>query len=237
MKVYTFKQRSDEWYKAKLGIPTASQFHNILTPTGAPTKGDRRNKYKFKLVAERLLKQSMDDHYEDYWIKRGRELEPQARTAFIAQHRGLDGIDEVGFITTDDGKIGASPDGFLRINGRRSREALEIKCPSPWVMVEYLLEGLESNYMPQVQGQILVGGLKVMHLFCYHPNMPAVHIPTQRDDDYIAKLARALFDFCNELDAETDRAQRRGPYKLAELLRLSAEMRSIDIPGTFPWLT
>jgi hypothetical protein len=235
MKVHLCEQRSDEWYRLRLGIPTASQFHNILTPTGAPTKGDRRNKYKFRLVAERLLQQSMDDRFENFWTKRGRELEPPARQAFVATIPDCDGIEEIGFITTDDGKIGASPDGFLRVGGLLSHEGLEIKCPSPWVQVEYLLEGLETNYKPQVQGQMLVGSLKAMHLWCWHPNMPAFHLVTLRDGDYIQKLARAVFDFCNELDAETDRARRVGPYKLAELLRLSAEMGD-DVPGTFPWL-
>jgi hypothetical protein len=237
MKVHLCKQGTDDWYRIKLGIPSASQFHNVLTPTGAPTTGDRRAKYKFRLVAERLLRQSMDDRFENFWTKRGKELEPQAREAFVATLNGCSGIDEVGFVTTDDGKIGASPDGFLIWqDGRTPREGLEIKCPSPWVQVEYLLEGLETNYKPQVQGQMLVGGLAAMHLWCFHPNMPAVHVLTLRDDDYIKKLARALFDFCNELDAETDRALRKGSYKLAELLRLSAEVRE-DIPGVFPWHT
>jgi hypothetical protein len=234
MKIHQCEQRSDAWYRLRLGIPTSSQFHNILTPLGAPTSGDRRAKYKFRLVAERLLQQSMDDRFENYWTRRGLELEQQAREAFLGHHRVFDGVDETGFITTDDDKIGASPDGILRISGHRSKEGLEIKCPSPWVQVEYLLEGLEANYKPQVQGHMLVGGFKKMHLWCWHPNMPPVHVPTDRDDDYIKKLARALFDFCNELDAETDRALRKGPYKLAELLKLSAEMGS-DIPGTFPW--
>jgi hypothetical protein len=234
MKIHQCEQRSDEWYRLRMGIPTSSQFHNILTPLGAPTTGDRRAKYKFRLVAERLLQQSMDDRFENYWTRRGLELEKKAREAFVASLDGCTGVETVGFITTDDGKIGASPDGFLRLKGKRSDEGLEIKCPSPWVQVEYLLEGLESNYKPQVQGHMLVGGFKTMHLWCFHPAMPPVHIQTFRDTDYIQKLARALFDFCNELDAETDRAQRKGPYKLAELLKLSAEMGN-DIPGTFPW--
>jgi hypothetical protein len=235
MKIHHCEQRSDEWYRLRMGIPTASQFHNILTPLGAPTKGDRRAKYKFRLIAERLLQQSMDDRFENDWTRRGKNLEGAARDAFVDQSRGCTGIETVGFVTTDDGKIGASPDGFLRgVTGRRSKEGLEIKCPSPWVQVEYLLQGLESNYRPQVQGHMLVTGMKKMHLWCYHPSMPPVHVPTDRDDDYIKKLARALFDFCSELDAETERARGKGPYKLAELLRLSAELGN-DIPGAFPW--
>lgn len=234
MIIHQCEQRSDEWYRLRIGIPTASQFHNVITPLGAPTKGDRRAKYRYRLVAERLLAQSMDDRFENFWTRRGKELEGQARDAFVGQLDGCTGVETVGFITTDDGKIGASPDGFLQFKGKRRQEGLEIKCPAPWVQVEYLLEGLESNYKPQVQGHMLVSGAKVMHLWCFHPAMPPVHIRTERDEDYIHKLAVELWHFCNELDAETERAQRIGPYKLAELLRLSAEMVQ-DVPGTFPW--
>lgn len=235
MKIYTMEQGSDEWYAKRIGIPTASQFHNILTPTGAPTTGDRRRKYMYRLVAERLLQQSTDDRFENYWTRRGKELEPEAREAFLAYIRVADSIERVGLITTNDGKIGCSPDGFLHIGGKRSREIVEIKCPSPWVQIEYLLEGTENNYKPQVQGHMLVSGGECVHLWCYHPQMPAHHIQILRDPDYIKKLARGLFDFCNELDAETDRAARKGPYTLSKLLKMSAEMGD-DIPGTFPWL-
>jgi hypothetical protein len=230
MKIIDCEQYSDAWYKARMGIPTASQFHNIITPLGAPTRSDRRRKYMYRLIAERLLQQSMDDRFQNYWTKRGHDLEDEAaaKFAFHVKRRGT--WDRIGFITTDDGKIGASPE---RLSSDR-KHGVEIKCPSPWVQVEYLLEGVEENYKPQVQGHMLVCELQRMHLWCWHPQMPPVHIPTDRDDSYIEKLARELWHFCNELDAETDRALRKGPYKLSELLRLSSEMAD-DIPGTFPW--
>jgi len=232
MKIIDCEQYSDAWYLARIGIPTASQFHNIITPLGAPTKGDRRRKYMYRLIAERLLHQSMDDRFQNYWTKRGHDLENEAakKFAFHIKRRGVT-WDRIGFVTTDDGKLGASPE---RLSSDR-KEGAEIKCPSPWVQVEYLLEGTEENYKPQVQGHILVCGLTRMHLWCWHPQMPPVHVPTDRDEDYIKKLSRELWHFCNELDSETDRALRKGPYKLSELLRLSAEMAD-DTPGTFPWM-
>ena len=235
MKIYDMEQGSDAWYEKKIGIPTASQFHNIITPGGAPTKGDRRKKYLYRLIAERVLHQSTDDRFENYWTRRGKELEPEARDAFLAFIRVADSIERVGFITTDDGKIGCSPDGILHIGGKRSKEGLEVKCPSPWVQIEYLLEGTEDNYKPQVQGHILIGRFEAVHLWAWHPQTPPVHVLTLRDDDYVKKLAKELYHFCNELDAETDRALRKGPYTLSKILKASVEM-GLDIPGTFPWL-
>jgi hypothetical protein len=235
MKIHDCEQYSDAWYEVRKGIPTASQFHNIITPLGAPTRGDRRKKYMYRLIAERLLGQSMDDRFENYWTKRGHELEDPAAEAFFAKFRTKlkikKPLDKVGFVTTDDGRIGASPERLFN-NGRRG---LEIKCPSPWVQIEYLLDGPGENYAPQVQGHIMVCELKEMHLWCWHPNMPPVDVETARDEEFIEKLAKELWHFCNELDAETDRARRKGPYVLAKLLKLSAEIAD-DIPGTFPWL-
>jgi hypothetical protein len=75
-----------------------------------------------------------------------------------------------------------------------------------------------------------------VHLWTWHPQTPPVHVVTPRDEGYIEKLAKELYFFCNELDIETDRARRMGPFTLAKVLKLSAEMRD-DIPGTFPWLS
>lgn len=219
------EQYSDDWYRLRIGIPTASEFHHILTPLGVPTRGDRRKKYMFKLIAERLIQQSMANSLPFYWLKRAKELEPDAANSFAAQFAHSRRLDRCGFFTTNDKRVGASPDRMLRhASGNIPDEGVEIKCPSPWVQVEYLLDGPDNNYTPQVQGQMLVTGVRTWHLWCYHPNMPGVHVLTVRDDLYCEKLARELFAFCNELDVETDRARRIGPYKLAELLRLSVEM-------------
>lgn len=219
------EQYSDEWYRDRIGIPSASQFHNIITPLGVATRGDRRKRYMYRLVAERLLQQSMDDFAGSYWMKRGKGLEDEATQAFMT-HMGIDKgwrLEKIGFCTSDDGKIGCSPDRVLR-KGKVS-EGVEIKCPAPWTQVEYLLEGVYGNFKPQVQGHMMICDFKCMHMFSYHPLMPPVHVRTLRDNDYIERLAKELFFFCNEVDICYERAKRIGPYKLAELLRMSAEMK------------
>ena len=54
-KEHACEQYSDDWFRLRLGIPTASQFHNIVTPLGRPTDNRERRKYMLRLVAERLL--------------------------------------------------------------------------------------------------------------------------------------------------------------------------------------
>ncbi|HEX3523618.1 MAG TPA: YqaJ viral recombinase family protein, partial [Stellaceae bacterium] len=185
MRVFQCEQYSDDWFRLRLGIPTASAFNNIMTPGGAPTKGERRIKYMYRLVCERLMKQSMEDFSGTYWTKRGERLEQEALDAFVLAQDLEVKFERTGFITSDDGRIGASPDCLIRSPQGLALGGLEIKCPSPWVQMEYLLAGLGENYAAQVQGQLLISEQEVWHLWSYHPKMPPCHVYTLRDDDYI----------------------------------------------------
>jgi YqaJ-like viral recombinase domain len=234
MKIIGCVQGSDEWHRARLGIPTASQFSNIITPTGMPVKAERRRKYMFRLICERMLQQSLDDERGDrlYWARRGQTVEPQARAAFETFINFA--VEQTGCITDDKGRYAASPDGILKTG--TSREGLEMKCPSPWITMGYLLDGPGDDFTPQVQGNMFVGEFEAMHLWIWHPSMPPKHVITLRDDDYMDRLGTALHDFCGELDEETHRARTLGVYKVAEHLRITGEMMT-ELPGVFPWLS
>jgi hypothetical protein len=240
MKVHPVEQRTPQWFDLRKGIPCTSGFANIITPKGAPTVGERRRKYMCRLIAERLLDTAMGDKFETEWTLRGKELEPQAAVAFAAEFNcelddgafitnGVETeIDEIACYSGDD-SVGASPDRILR--GVIGRQGLEIKCPAPWTQVDYLLHGPGADYKPQVQGQLLVGEFEVMHFWTFHPQMPACHLITTRDEAYLSRLARELFQFCDELNAETERARRLGIFVPGH-----SSLSPDDIPGTFPWL-
>ena len=42
--------------------------------------------------------------------------------------------------------------------------------------------------------------------------MPSKHIVTLRDEEYITTLKQLLIDFCDQLDAATERARSLGAY-------------------------
>ncbi len=122
-------------------------------------------------------------------MTRGLELEDEAVKAYELQAECE--TQHVGFITTDDGLLGASPD---RMVGKR--KGLELKCPSPQIHMQYLLmKGVDDEYKTQLMGQMLVGELDSVDIFSYHPELPCVIIPVQRDEDYIAKLKAPLYSF------------------------------------------
>jgi hypothetical protein len=229
MIVHTVEQRSEAWFELRRGIPCTSGFQNIVTPKGVPTTGERRRKYMARLIAERLFGYSMNDKFENEWTLRGKELEPRAAEAF-ARDTGCELLDGC-FITSDDGKIGCSPDRIIKpaYGDADVREGLEIKCPSPWQHLDYLLNGAGNDYKPQVQGQILVGEFDIMHFWAWHPQAPPCHVATTRDDAFIAKLVKELFFFCNDLDAETERARAMGDWT-------PGRAPPTDLPGVFPWM-
>lgn len=186
MIVHNVEQGSEAWLKLRLGIPTASDFHKIVTPTGklsAQAKG-----YANRLIAESLLGHPLDSLDGLPFVERGKDLEAEAVRLY--EFTTGNTADVVGFCTTDDGQIGASPDRLIGEEGQ-----LEIKCPSPQTHVGYLLEGLDKDYIPQIQGQLYVTGRKWCDFFSYHPSMPPVRVRVERNASYIEILSEALSTF------------------------------------------
>jgi len=205
MIIHNVEQYSPEWWKLRSGSPTASEFHRIVMPSGGVTRSETRNRYMYKLIAERLIG-CPSEPIKDFWIERGHRLEGEAAQEFYI-HTGLDVI-KTGFVVSGNGRWGCSPDRLV-VN---KNQIVEIKCPAPWTHVGYLLDGPGEQYKPQVQGQMLVCNVEAVHFFSYHPNMPALHIVTERDESYCKILERRLNEFCDLLDAETERARKMGRF-------------------------
>lgn len=198
------EQGSAEWFALHCGIPTASQFHRIVTPTGKVSTSARS--YAHYLVAEALLGRSLETESALEWIARGREMEPEA-VRMYELHKDAD-CAPGGFVTTDDGRIGASPDRLLA----GGRAGLEVKCPSPQVHIGYLLGELDERYKVQRQGQLWVGEFEYVDFWSYHPEMPPALVRTYRDEAFIGKLAEALPEFCDHLDALRERSRTLGLF-------------------------
>ena len=196
------KQGTDEWHRARLGIPTASNFGKILTPTGRPST--QADTYRMKLLAEWLTGEQ-EDEITTYWMQRGYLLQPEA-LKFYELHRDVV-ASEVGLCYLDDRRvIGASPDGLIGEEG-----GLEIKCPSGGVHLRFLMTGsLPSDYIPQVQGNLYVTGREWWDFVSYHPQMPSDVIRIERDERYIGLLASSLDEFVEQLMADRAALLARG---------------------------
>jgi hypothetical protein len=216
MKLYRVEQGSVDWYRLRLGKPTSSNFHKIVTPKGEPSK--QAVKYLYRLVAERLLHETMDDEIGFVkWVAAGKESEPHAVARFMAVNEVE--LEPGGFVTTNDGRIGASPDRIFKGH----KESLEIKSPAPWTQLQYLLEGPDDAYIAQTQGHLLVGDeFEAVHFYSYHDRTPSFHKVILRDHRFQNVLASALNSFCDILDQQTERARALGAF---------AAVRQVETPA------
>lgn len=178
------EQSTPEWSLARAGRPCSSEFHKIITPTGKPSK--QAEAYGYRLLAELMIKEPILTFESTYWIDRGKTLEPDAAGLYDLTHDVK--TERAGFCTDDNGWYGCSPDRLVGEEG-----LLEIKCPAPQTHMEYLVNGkVDTDYYPQLQGQLFVTGRKWVDIWSYHPKMPPVRIRTERDEVYIAFLATEL---------------------------------------------
>ncbi len=202
MKILECEQGSIEWVTARLGKPTASEFHRILTPKGDLSK--QAKKYAYRLLAEFFLNQQMDSLEGLEWIEHGKASEADAVRVYEFIHDVE--TTKVGFVTTDDGRIGCSPDRLVGKNG------LQVKCPAPQTHISYLLGDLGEKYKPQVQGEIYVSEFEWSDFFSHNIDFKPVDLRTYRDDDYIKLMEPALKDFCDMKDEMLDKIKVNGYF-------------------------
>lgn len=204
MIIHDMQQGSDEWIAARLGIPTASEFHKVITTVkGDLSKTARR--YAHQLVAETLLGKPLAKPPGTPWaMARGKEFELLA-----VQQYALDNKVEVrraGLVTTNDGRLAASPDGLIV----GTRGGLEIKCVLDDNHVGIWADGPGDDYRQQVQGNLAIAELEWWDLYAWHPELPSVTIRTFRDEPYIAKMGAALAEFLVLRDEMLAKAQAEG---------------------------
>lgn len=201
------EQGTPEWWAVRLGIPTASCFDKIVTPAkGELSKSSRA--YAQYLVAETLLREPLEPERPDpYWIAWGKLHEPMAaqQYAFTTDTE----IETVGFVTTDDGRVGCSPDRL--IIGERG--AVEIKCPAPQTHMGYLIDGPGLDYKCQFQGQMAVAELAFVDFYSFHPLLPPVLIRIERDEPFITKMSAALIEFLAIRDEILAKARASGFFE------------------------
>lgn len=206
MRIIDCAQNTPEWLAARRGIPTASCFDKIITPAkGELSKSSKA--YAYKLLAEKLLNAPVEDGPKSVWMERGNDLESAAAT----QYGFVNDVDleRVGFITTDDGLIGASPDRLIR--GKSA--GLEIKVPAPHTHLQYLLDGPGADYRVQVQGQNYVCEFDYVDFYSYSDRMPHCTIRTARDEPFIKLMVSALNAFNEQMADMEERARAMGLFQ------------------------
>lgn len=198
MQIFQCEQGTAEWFEARAGVITASMFSEVRKrlASGA-NKGDYNKKahqYAFRLAFERIAGLPLDDTYTTKYMERGTRLENDAR--ILHEIRISDLIEEIGFVKSDCGRFGSSPDGLIGTDG-----GSEYKCfISPETLMPILLSGDLSEVMDQIQGNMWITGRKWWHFGLYLPQLASVGreltlIRVERDNDYIEALEADLVAF------------------------------------------
>lgn len=212
-KIYwEIEQGSVAWFTLRMGIPTASEFHHIITPKQGKI-AEARHKYACRLIAEAILRWQAESLETLTHIQEAKENEPRA----VKQMEFTAGIETqaVGFVTTTDGRFGASPDRAAAVAADRSRfgTTVEVKCPTVPKMMEYLLLEPPDPYRSQVQGQLLVTEADKAIFYAYHPRMPPHLLETGRDEPFLAAMRGCLEQFSDELAGYMRKAKSLGVYQ------------------------
>ncbi|WP_313629854.1 YqaJ viral recombinase family protein [Pseudomonas sp.] len=150
--------------------------------------------YAFELAVERIGGAPLDGGFETWQMRRGHELEPEARMEHEIQ-TGLI-VTQVGLVKTDDGVFGASADGFIGDDG-----GAEYKCfLAPDKLRAFHIDNDASEVIDQVQGCMWIADKKWWHIGMYCPLLKPVGRQLwwkafQRDNDYIESLEEDLWEF------------------------------------------
>lgn len=206
MIIHDVEQNTPEWHLLRAGIPTASCFHQICSPTGKAS--DQAEAYSDLLIAEWMTSKHVSKWDGNNHSERGHEFEDEA-AAYYEQVKRCK-LEKIGFMTDGemiDGKpvgitMGASPD--RRVIGQR--RLVEIKCPAPWIHVKYLrTQKIDQKYTSQLQGQLFVSGDDGTDIISYCEGFPTIIIPHDRDPIYIGTMGRMIKEFNEKL---TEKKQR-----------------------------
>ena len=218
------QQRTDEWYKARLGKITGSMVYVLM---GTPRKKDEiftdtAKNYLYQLAAERNINETYLTTKFDEWLQRtnvetfamryGTETEELARANYEMNLPEGFSVRECGFNEHPVlPNYGDSPDGLV-YDGDTLVRVLEIKCPNPNTWVKYLdgfahgksLKEVEEKYYWQCVSHMVCAGVKFCDFVYYdkmmQDGMRCVPIELDTADaDLLIERVQQADNFINEI--------------------------------------
>lgn len=206
MEIINCEQGSPEWFAARAGLVTASEFQTLLMKGKGGGESLTRKTYMRKLAGEIITGEPMEG-FTNVHLERGKVMEAEARDlyAFMTDAEPL----QVGFVRS--GRKGASPDSLIAGDG-----GLEIKTKLPHLQIELLeKDEVPAEHVAQVQGGMWVAEREWWDFVSYWPKLPLFVKRVYRDEAYIKTLSDAVDRFNDELDAMVERIRHYGMKEAA----------------------
>lgn len=202
MQIHDVIQQSPEWF--------ALRKKYLLTASNAQAIGNN-GKGLDTLCWEKTSEKyssGIKEQFSNAHTDRGNELEGDARELYALQTGNKTTV--VGFVTDESiSKVGgASPDSFVNDDG-----LLEIKCFADTKHFKAIIESkktgkfeIESQYLWQMQMQMLFTGRKWVDFLAYNPNYTESLLiqRVELDEEKIAKIKEGLRkgeEIINEIEA------------------------------------
>jgi hypothetical protein len=198
------EQRSPEWLAARLGRLTASAAKDMLATVRSGEAAARRD-LRMRLVCERLTGRLVEDDHQNADMRRGVEMEPEARAAYEARTGEL--VTECGFLSHIEHMAGCSPDGVMGdFDG-----GVELKAPRPATHFRYLREGkVPAEHVPQLLHTLWVTGAAFWDFASYSeafpPHLQLFVVRYERDEKAVAEYSEKALAFLREVDLEESSA-------------------------------
>jgi len=187
-------QGSEAWHAARCGVITASKFRDAVETTAKGLATSKRRLYSAQVAIERISKEPCGEVFNSWQMKRGQEIEPDARFAYEVE-TGLVAT-ESGVVLTDDRLFGYSTDGFVNDDGM-----IEIKSlVGAEIVIEMWATEDMSEYMHQMQGGMWITGRKWCDFVMFCPQLASVGKSlfcrrVLRDDKFIDDMVIELAEF------------------------------------------
>lgn len=196
MIIHEMDQRTPEWDEVRRGKITASVASKLVTPTGR--RSAQATKEVGRIIAEKMGWQEPEFIDPTYWMRRGTELEPEARGWFQVETGIV--VSEVGFIEHSSGLAGFSPDGIYYDDGQLI--PVEFKCPKPSTHLEWLVNmpAIPAQHLPQCHFALAITGAPYMQFMSYHDEAPCLLHRVERNK-MTETMIDALDEFYDELDS------------------------------------
>ena len=203
LEIIDCEQGSIDWHRARLGIPTASRFADIL----AKGDGKMRARYLRDLAGEIYTGEPDTEGFTNAHMERGKLWEADAREHYAFTNDVEP--QQVGFIR--NGRAGASPDSLIGDAG-----GLEIKTALRHIQIERLQRGgMPPEHKAQVQGCLWITGREWWDFMSYAPGLPPLIVRVPRDEAYIDQLTKAVDAFNEEQDALVASIRGVGQFRAA----------------------
>ena len=186
MIIHNVEQRSEEWYALRAGMPTASEFSNLLTPKTLKPAASI-TPYAAQLANEIYTGEVNPDGFAgNDWTDRGANWE-EAAISWYEFSFGVT-VERVGFVTDDDNSIGCSPDGLVGGDGMIEIKSLKASNHTLAMFGHYKDGESPADYRAQTQGQMMICERAWCDLLFFHDRLPPFVIRQAPDTEYIGKL-------------------------------------------------